>query len=109
MVTAQKWLESAVKTIQALAINECLQIDGYEIGEGRKSYEWANEQEAFNKIMQLCIDMKKETVDIMEPAHLKSKSDVEKIIGKSKAARDLIDELIVEIPGNKILKRIGNK
>jgi hypothetical protein len=109
MVTAQKWLENAVKTIQALAINDSLQIDGYEIGEGRKSYGWLNEQEAFNKIMQLCIDMKKEDAEIMEHAHLKSKSDVEKIIGKSKAARDLIDELIVEIPGNKCLKRINKQ
>jgi hypothetical protein len=106
LTVASKWVENAIGLITALALSEGMAIEGYEARDGRKAYSWKDETEAERKLRDFCIEKSKDTELLVDPAHLKSKSEIEKVIGKSESAKALIQELIEEIPGNKVLKRI---
>jgi hypothetical protein len=103
---AEKWVKNAISVIVAMALEHEIDLDGYEIGDGKKTYAWKDEQEAQMKIIDFLFNVKgMNGADVIEPAHLKSKSEIEKLVGKSKEARAMLDELIVAIPGSQILKK----
>jgi Protein of unknown function (DUF2800) len=107
LIIAEAWCKNAKEIISGMAINNTIEIPGYMIGEGKKTFAWADEQEALLAIQNFITD---DTMgdfnDLIEPAHLKSKSKIESIIGKGKKAKALIESLVVTIPGKLYLKPI---
>ncbi len=102
----------AEETIKEIAIQNNLSIKGWEIGEGRKSYAFINEQTACTELKGLlvylhglnkCTDVSFE--DFFTTRQLKSLSNIKKLIGSSKVVRETLKYLIVESPEKPTLKK----
>lgn len=102
----------AEATIKLLAVENNVEIDGYEIGEGKKSYDWIDVVTAFKALVTLleklqekgkCIDIKPSDFEI--PATLLSVSNIKKLIGSSKMVQEALKELIIVTPGKPTLKK----
>lgn len=106
LVIASKWVEKAITTIQSMAVEENLEITGYEVRDGKNKYEWANEAEATSTLSEVALDKGIDALNLIEPSHLKSKSAVEKILGSGKAVKAALEPLLVTIPGAKILREV---
>lgn len=94
--------------IEALAVEKQMAVDGYEIGPGRPTYT-CTDLERFKKELTPFISAKGMEIDDLivppVPAMPRSKSDVEKILGKSKAVMDAVKALYVVKPGEPRLKK----
>lgn len=93
---------------EELALRNNLNVEGYEIGPGRSSYictdldRFKNELSPFTSAKELPIDC---LITPPVPAMPKAKSDVEKILGKSKEVMDIIKSLYLVKPGEPRLKK----
>ena len=99
LIVAKKWCDKAMSTITAIAIGENIELEKYIIAE-RTIYLWKNEKLAETAIREFA----NKEIEIIEPSKLMSKSKIEKIIGKSKTAKELLSDLLDQEPGNKYLK-----
>ena len=107
LVVAQAWCKKAVEVIGAMILDSTIEIPGYGIGEGKRSYAWADEDKAQVEIANFIMENGNEDpLQIMELSHLKSKSQIEEIIGKSKKAQELLKPLLVTVPGKPCVRAL---
>jgi hypothetical protein len=104
LLAAQKWCSDAKAAIEAFGL-EGNEFERHEIGVGRSVRVWANEVEAMAAIRELLINSGKNPDDAINPASLKGITEIEKIIGKSKAAVELMNSLTTKAEGKPALVR----
>jgi hypothetical protein len=95
---AMSVLGKAKDDIVAVAVRENLLIDGYHIGAGRGSREWALESEAKAALTALAVE-KGLDPGVVEVTRIISPAEADKIIGKSKAVRERLEPLITKTEG----------
>jgi Protein of unknown function (DUF2800) len=101
VVAAKSWCEKARSVVELLAINGEIEIDGYEIGTGRKSREWASSDVVAKKVIDLAKTLGKEC----SPYALKSPAEIEAELGKSKAVKEALQPLVIYKEGKPALKK----
>jgi len=101
VVAAKSWCEKARSVVELLAINGEIEIDGYEVGPGRKSREWASSDEVAGKVLDLAKTRGKECFPYM----LKSPAEIEAELGKSKAVKEALQPLVIYKEGKPALKK----
>lgn len=99
---AESFCNKARSTIEAIAINDSLDIEGYEIGEGKKSRAWGKPNETIEQALRLLSERCQMGFPIYQ---IISPAIVEKIAGKSKKVKEIIDPLIIYTPGKPSLKK----
>jgi hypothetical protein len=102
---AMAWCDNAIKIIVALTLEEKIVVDGYMIGEGRNTYEWEDPLGAEMRLAEYAEKIGVDPNDLIEPAHLKSKSEIEKLFVGGKEIKDILQTLLVAVPGKPMLKR----
>lgn len=99
---AAAWCNTARDTIEAIAVNEGLEFEGYEIGTGRKTRTWAKPDEEVEAALKRLFEICKSGFPIYE---IVSPGEVEKILGKSKKVKEIINPLIMYVEGKPCLKK----
>jgi hypothetical protein len=102
----KSWKEMCI----TLAVEHGMEFgNGFGVGPGRSSYV-CGDVARFVEVLKPFADAKGVDASALltdpVPSLPKSKSDVEKIIGKSKAAQDAVKSLYVEVPGKPTLKKL---
>ncbi|MBN1980532.1 MAG: DUF2800 domain-containing protein [Chitinivibrionales bacterium] len=94
--------------IEQLGVEHELPVNGWYIGNGKSSYVCSN-LDTFKERLRPFVEAKGLTVeDLLIPPieeQAKSKSDVEKILGKVKVVAEIIKSLYTVVPGKKVLKK----
>ena len=85
---AQSWINKARKSIEDIAISDSLEIQGYKVIPADE-WQWIDETIAYEAAKSCLISQgKPEKIGfLIEPACLKSRSAVQKIVGQSKSAK----------------------
>jgi hypothetical protein len=95
------------ETCNILAVEHGFEFGGYEVGPGRNSYVCSSDA-TFRSSLEPFAAAKGITVDKLftppVPALPKSKSDVEKLLGKGKVVAEVIKSLYAVVPGKPTLK-----
>lgn len=105
VMAAEAWCKKAKDTIAAMAINDGIEIEGYEIGSGRKTRAWNGSDEKIGfMLMELAEDLGQK-FDPMNPATLKSPAEIEEQLGKSKLVKQKINPFIIYKEGKPTLKK----
>lgn len=104
----EKVAKHCQETIQQLAVEHGIEISGYEVGPGRSSYTCADKQRFIDTLKPFADAKGVPVSDLLTkpiPEEPKSKSDVQKILGTSKAVVDAVKSLYIEMPGKSTLKK----
>lgn len=106
LLAAESWCKKARATIEAMAINDGLEINGWEIGTGRKTRAWAwGDKEVETALTRLMDDLK-----MGFPIYtIVSPSEVEKILGKSKKVKVVVQPMVIYKEGKPCLKKKGEE
>lgn len=100
LTAAIKMLEHAAKAIDAAILSGELTVEGYEIGEGRKTRAWADEQKAIEEL-QARAAASLTPVPVVMPI---SVAQAEKVFGKG-----AFDDLVITKVGNPVVKKVSAK
>lgn len=102
ILAAESFCSKARGTIEAIAINENLEIEGYEIGEGRKTRAWGKPDTEIEQQLGMLFERCQVGFPIYK---IVSPAEVEKNMGKSKKVKEVIDPLVIYEPGKPCLKK----
>ena len=92
-----------------MAIEHNIEIAGYEVGPGRSNYTCGDTEKFLDVLSPFAMSKGIKPDDLTHdpvPRLPKSKSDVHKILGQSKAVQEAVKSLYVETPGSPTLKKI---
>jgi hypothetical protein len=110
VLAAKHVIDTFEKTCKALALEHDVVFGGgYGVGPGRSSYVCGDIPRFVETLRPFAAAKGVDVADLLTkpvPSLPKSKSDVEKIIGKSAAAQEAVKSLYVEIPGEPTLKKL---
>jgi hypothetical protein len=110
VLAAESLIKKFKETCIELAVEHGIEFgNGFGVGPGRSSYVCGDVPRFVETLRPFAAAKGVEVADLLTPPippTPKSKSDVEKIIGKSKAAQDAVKSLYVEVPGKPTLKKL---
>lgn len=97
------------ETIKKLCIEGELEIEGYEVTDGKPIYHCDDNQAVVDKLLPIALEKGLTIEDLFTPAipqQPKTKSDYLKLLGNKKGIRDILNEIFERVTGNKTLKKI---
>lgn len=99
-----KWCKAAIGQIETYALSGDGVIEGYEVGEGNCKRSWTNPDSVYSILRGMAID-KEIDPDTMIKTELISPHEAEKVYGKSKAIREMLEPWILKTPGKPAIKK----
>jgi hypothetical protein len=105
ILAAESWCKKARSVVELLAINNEIDVDGYEIGAGRKTRDWGKpDQDVRVALSTLAATMKRQ-IALYHPEQLKSPAEIEAELGKSKVVKETLKPLVIYKDGKPCLKK----
>lgn len=98
--SVEKWC-GALKQQAFLALSAGRKIDGYHLTDSLKHRSWKDQTKATEQLEKVVAKPA-----LFHPAELKSPAQIEKLIGKAKKMRELMESLTERLPGDKRIERI---
>jgi hypothetical protein len=105
---AESFVAGMIKKLVAYTLDKELEFHGYEIGPGRGSRAWTDDDKAMAALVELAKDKEKDPDEVVVPpvpAKPVSPSEAEKVLGKAKAVKAALSPLIVNVHGKPTLKK----
>lgn len=96
LAALESFTKNARQNFKKVVVEQGLEMDGYEVGEGRSSSVWASEEAATEMLMKLCKQVNKD-VAIRK---LITVGEAKRKFGASKAVTEAMAQHIVVVPGN---------
>lgn len=106
VTAAEQWCKKAKETIAAMALNNEIEIDGWEIGAGKKTRLWNEPDE---NISAAVVGLARQMGKQINPYQIKSPSEVETELGRSKIVKQAIAPLVIYKEGKPTLKKKENE
>lgn len=107
LLIAKSWVGEIVAKIEVQSLYHGMQISGYEQGTKRGKREWIDPDRAHIALKQLCIKKGKNANDLIQTLLL-TPPEAEKLVGKAKDAREVMELLVTKKPGGpKLIKAWG--
>ena len=97
LITAKKFAESGIEEINALAVAGKLEIEGYEIGPGRKKRDWKDQAQAIDQLSIMARERGMEVKEVVEP--------ISPAAAEKKFPKTLLAPLITTTEGKLSLQR----
>jgi hypothetical protein len=107
VLAAESWCKKARATIESIALSGEVDIEGYEIGTGRKTRDWNKPEEEIQSALTILADQTGKVHRAVDFYTIKSPSEIEVMFGKSKLVKSIIDPLIIYKDGKPCLKKKG--
>jgi hypothetical protein len=110
LLAAKSWIDSTFKICEDRFLKGDLEITGYEKSQATRR-KWAGtEKDIIDALCHIIVDREKQEEikpsDIFHPAELISPSEFERMVGKSKAVKEALAPLIVNVPGSLSMKKL---
>jgi hypothetical protein len=109
LTVLKKWVEKAIATIETIALNNGIDIEGYEIGHGRGSREWDDPVSALLSMKELARECGIPNDRLTVPETVISPAEADKVFGKAKKIQTFLSALYTTVDGKLKLKKVKDK